>query len=81
MIVTLVTNTRIGDPCGRERELLILPATPVRVSAPDRSMGKRLWDSKLRADDQAKQSIDFKHRKWEFPISATCSAKVLVANC
>ena len=70
MIVTLVTNTRIGDPCGRERELLILPATPVRISAPDRKMGKQLWNSSTRVNEEAERSITFKHRKWKFPITA-----------
>ena len=32
-------------------------------------MGKELWDSRLRVDDEAEQSIDFKHHKWEFPIT------------
>ena len=40
-------------------------------------MGKQLWDSRLRVDDEAEQSIDFKHRKWEFPIAA----KVRDVNC
>ncbi len=60
--------------CGQEHELLMLPAPPVRVSAPDRNMGKQLWDLRLRIDDDAGQSIDFKHRKWEFPITAKVGA-------
>ena len=37
-------------------------------------MGKGLRDSRLRVDDEAEQSIDFKHRKWEFPIMAKVRA-------
>ena len=68
--------------CGQERALLLLPAPPVRVSAPDRSVVKRQWDSRLRVDDEVEQSIDFplsikyKHRKWEYSIAA----KVRTAN-
>ena len=44
-------------------------------------MGKQLWDSGLRGDDEAEQSIDFKpcfkRRKYEFLITA----KVCAANC
>ena len=47
----------------------MLSATPVRASAPDRGIGKQLWDSRVRVDNEAKQLIDFKHRKWEFPIT------------
>ena len=53
----------------RERELLMLPAPRVRVGAPDRNIDKRLWDSSLRVDNKAEQSIDFKRRKWGFPIT------------
>ena len=62
--------------CGQERELLVLPASPnpVRATAPDRNMGKYLWDSRLRVDDEAEQWIDF---KWEFPITV----KVRAATC
>ena len=42
----------------------------IRVAKGCTHMGKRLWDSRLRVDDEAEQSIDFKHRKWEFPITA-----------
>ena len=59
--------------CGQERELFMLPAP----SAPDRNIYKQLWDSLLCVDDEAEQSIDFKHRKWEFPTTA----KVRAANC
>ena len=48
----------------------MLPPSTVCVSAPDPNMGKEPWDSRLRVDDEAKQSIDFKDRKWEFPITA-----------
>ena len=62
--------------CGQERELIMLSARPVRVGAPDRNMGKQLWHSRLRVDDEAEQLIDFKHRKWEFPImTKVCDAK------
>ena len=65
--------------CGRERELSMLPTHihTVRISAPDRNMGEQPWDSILRVDDEAEQSIDFKHRKCEFPIAA----KVRAAKC
>ena len=53
--------------CDQERELL--PPPPVRASGLDRNMGKQLWEPRLRADDEAEQSIDFKHRKWEFPVT------------
>ena len=62
--------------------MLLLPPPSVRVSALDRSVVKRLWDSRLHVDDEVEQSIDFplsikyKHRKWEFPITA----KVRAAN-
>ena len=59
------------------RELFILQLPPVRSSASQRNMVKGLWDSRLRVDNEAEQSIDFKHRKWEFPITA----KVGAANC
>ena len=52
--------------CAQERD----------VSA-NRNMGKQLWDLSLCVDDEGHQSIDFKHRKWEFPITA----KVRAANC
>ena len=55
---------------GQERELLMLPAPLVRSSAPDHNMCKQLWDSRLRVDDEAEQSIDFECCKWEFPITA-----------
>ena len=65
--------------CGKERELIMLylPALPVRANAPDRNMGKRLWDTRLLVDDEVEQPINFKHRKWAFPITA----KVRAANC
>ena len=60
---------------GQEREFIMLLASSIRVSAPDRNMGKQLWDSL--PHDEAGQSIDFKHRKWEFPITV----KVRAVNC
>ena len=62
---------------GQEREFLMLSALAVRASAPDGNMDKQLWDSRKKADDEAEHSIDFKHRKWEFTITA----KVRAANC
>ena len=53
--------------CGQEREFIMPSATLVRASAPDRGIGKQLWDLRVRVDNEAKQSIDFKNRKWEFP--------------
>ena len=44
-----------------------MPMLQAPVSAPYRNMGTQLWE----------QSINFKHRKWEFLITA----KVLAANC
>ena len=61
---------------GQEHELLTL-ARPVRVSDPDCDMDKQLWESHLSVEDEAEQSIDFKHCKWGFPITA----KVRAANC
>ena len=70
----------------QERELIMLPAPSVRISAPDRNMGKRLWDSSLRVDNKAEQSIDFKRRKWEAAIAAKVRAvdkclRVFVCTC
>ena len=45
--------------------------------APDHNMGKQLLYSRLHADGEAGQSIDFKHRKCEFSITT----KVRAANC
>ena len=56
--------------CGQERELLMLPA-------PDQNMDKQLWGSSLRVDDELEPLIDFKHRKWEFLVTAN----VRDANC
>ena len=55
---------------SQDRELLMLPSLPVRVSVPEHNMDKQLWDSRLCIDDEAEQSINFKHRKWEFRIAA-----------
>ena len=41
------------------------------------NMIRQLWGLSLCVDDERHQSIDFKHRKWEFPITA----KVRAANC
>ena len=59
-----------GQECG----FIMLLASSIRVSAPGRNMGKQLWDSRLH--DEAGQSVDFKHRNWEFTIMA----KVHAAN-
>ena len=56
--------------CGQERELFMRPAT----SAPDRNMDKQQWDSRLRADGEAEQSIDLQHRKWKFPVAVKVRA-------
>ena len=40
-------------------------------------LDNQLWNSSLRVDDEAEQSIGFKHREWEFSITA----KVRAANC
>ena len=48
-----------------------------RVSVSDLNMDKQSRDSRLRVYDEAEQSIGFKHRKWEFPITA----KVHAAHC
>ena len=51
---------------------------PTSTSVPQTAnMGKQLWNTLLRVDDEAEQSIVFKHRKWEIPITA----KVCAANC
>ena len=52
-------------------------STSIRDSVRDRNMDKQLWDSRLRVDGEAEQLIDFKHRKWKFPITT----KVRAANC
>ena len=51
-----------------------------RVSAPGSmgpGMGEQLWELSLRIEDEVKQTIDFKHSKWEFPITAN----VRTVNC
>jgi hypothetical protein len=40
-------------------------------------MIKKMLDSRLCMNDEAGQLTCFKHRKWEFPITA----KVRAANC
>ena len=62
---------------GQERELPMVAGTPARANAPRRNMGVPLWDTNLCVDDEARQTIDCKHSKWEFPITA----KVRTANC
>ena len=66
--------------CGHARELLMLPPPLVRVKPKPyygiTGMDKQMWDPRLRVDDEAEQSIDFKHRKWEFPLTT----KVRAAN-
>ena len=64
----------------------MLPAPRVSVGAPDRNIDKRLWDSSLRVDNKAEQSIDFKRRKWEAAITAKVRAvdkclRVIVCTC
>ena len=61
----------------QERELPMLPGTTVRVNSPRRNVGEQLRQSNLRVDDEGKQTIDCKHPKWEFPVTA----KVRTANC
>ena len=59
--------------CGQERELPMLPDTPVRANATRRGMVEQLWGTSLRLDDEAEQTIDCKHSldsKGEFPIMA-----------
>ena len=55
----------------------MLPGTTVRVNSPRRNVGEQLRQSNLRVDDEGKQTIDCKHPKWEFPVTA----KVRTANC
>ena len=55
---------------SQDRELLMLPSLPVRVSVPEHNMDKQLWDSSLHINDEAEQPINFKHSKWGFPIMA-----------
>ena len=62
--------------CGQERELL----APVRARDPGRNMGKQLWDSRLRVDDEAEQSIDSECCKREFPITPKVCAVRPVSN-
>ena len=49
---------------GQKRELMLPPSPP--SASVLLNMTKQLWDSCLRVDDEAEQSSDFKHRKWEF---------------
>ena len=58
--------------------MLLVP--PGRGSAPGRNMDKQLWDSRLRVDNEAEQLLDFKHSKWEFPITAKVRAVCSVPN-
>ena len=67
------------NACRGDGEILVPcyqppTSTPVPQTA---NMGKQLWNALLRVDDEAEQSIGFKHRKWKFPITA----KVRAANC
>ena len=62
---------------GQERELPMVGGTPARANVPRRNMAVQLWDTSLCVDDEAEQTIDCKHSKWEFPIPA----KVRTANC
>ena len=57
--------------------LLYCTGTGQYSTARPQVMGKKLWDSRLRVDDEAEQLIHFKHHKWEFPITA----KVRAVNC
>ena len=65
--------------CGQERELPMLPGTPVRANATRRSMVEQLWGTSLRVDDEAEQTIDCKHSKGEFPIMA--KVRTTCTNC
>ena len=38
------------------------------------SMNEQLWDLNLRVNVQAEQAINFKHRKWGFPITVKVRA-------
>ena len=59
----------------QERELTImLPDTTVSFNAPRRNMDKPLWQLSLCVDDGAELTIDYKHSKWEFPITAKVHA-------
>ena len=55
----------------------VVPGTTVLVKSPRRNMNEQLWQLSLWVDDEGKQTIDFEHSKWEFPITA----KVRTANC
>ena len=44
-------------------------------------MSKQLWDLSMRVDDEAKQPIDFKHRKWVSRWEFSITVKAGAANC
>ena len=77
-VTHLYVRARCVSVCARdqERELLMLPAPAIRVSAPVRNIGRRVRDPHLRVGHESEQSVNFKHRKWEFPITT----KVRAAN-
>ena len=70
-----VTYVRVRA-CGQECELPMLPGTPICASALDRNLDKQRWDSHLLVDNEAQQSIQFKHREWEF----SSTTKVLAVD-
>ena len=56
--------------------LLYCTGTGQYSTARPQVMGKKLWDSRLRVDDEAQQLIHFKTHKSEFPITAkVCAVK------
>lgn len=54
----------------------MLPDTCVRVSTQGHNVTKQLWNSSLQVDNEADQTIDFKHCKSQFFLTA----KVRAAN-
>ena len=77
----------VGNQCtcffSQERELLMLPGTPVRISSPGRNMGNKLWEFSLCVDDESEQMIDFKHPQWGHAKAAKSAsgAQVCAAAC
>ena len=55
-------------------DLLMLAPPLARNSAPDRITDKQQRNSRMCVDDEAEQSIDFNHCKWEVPIVANVRA-------
>ena len=71
----LATYTRVASVCVCVC-VCVSGARVAHVRVPARNMNKQLWDSSLRVHNEAAQPIDFKNRKWKFPIMV----KVRVAN-